>query len=113
MNIFETFTVSDYIIAVLGVLCVILGIIQLCTKKCIGIAKIDQFTEESVGKFAVVSSVIYILGGIVISAAPFAVIYINSQNFGFSLPTQLPGWTLTAVVLMVLIAQISIFKKKL
>ena len=113
MNIFETIAVYDYIIAVVGVLGVILGIAQLFAKRCIGIMKIDQFTEESAGKFAVVSSVIYIIGGIVTAAAPFAVSYINSQNFGFSLPTLLPSWILIATVAVVLIAQASILKKKL
>ena len=49
MNIFETIPAYDYIIAVLGVLGVILGIAQLCAKRCIGIMKIKQFTEESAG----------------------------------------------------------------
>ena len=113
MSIFETIPAYDYIIAVLGVLGVILGIAQLGAKRCIGIMKIKQFTEESAGRFAVVSSVIYILGGIITAAAPFAVSYINSQNFGFSLPTQLPSWILLAVVAVVLIAQASTLKKKL
>ena len=113
MNIFETIPAYDYVIAVMGVLGVILGIAQLCAKRCIGIMKIKQFTEESAGRFAVVSSVIYILGGILTAAAPFAVSYINSQNFGFSLPTQLPSWILIAVVAVVLIAQTSTLKKKL
>ena len=111
MNIFETIPAYDYIIAVLGVLGVILGIAQLGAKRCIGIMKIDQYTGESAGRFAVISSVIYILGGILTAAAPFAVSYINSQNFGFSLPTQLPSWI--AVVAVILIAQASILKKKL
>ena len=113
MNIFETILAYDYITAVIGVLGVILGIAQLCAKRCIGIMKIDQFTDESAGRFATVSSVIYILGGIITAAAPFAVSYINSQNFGFSLPTLLPSWILIAVVAVVLIAQTSILKKKL
>lgn len=112
MNIFETIPVLDYITAVFGMLGVILGIAQLYTKRCIGIMKIDQYTEESAGKFAVVSSVIYIIGGIITAAAPFAVSYINLQNFGFSLPTRLPSWTLIAAVGVVLIAQFSILKKK-
>lgn len=113
MNIFETISIIDYIIAVFGVLGVILGIVQLYTKRCIGIMKIDQYTGESAGRFAVISSVIYILGGIITAAAPFAVSYINSQNFGFSLPAQLPSWTLFAAVAVVLIAQFSILKKKI
>ena len=112
MNIFETIPAYDYIIAVLGVLGVILGIAQLGAKRCIGIMKIDQYTGESAGRFAVISSVIYILGGILTAAAPFAVSYINSQNFGVSLPTQLPSWILIAVVAVALIAQTSTLKKK-
>lgn len=113
MNIFETIPAYDYIIAVVGVLGVILGIAQLGAKRCIGIMKIDQYTGESAGRFAVISSVIYILGGILTAAAPFAVSYINLQNFGFSLPTQLPSWTMFAAVVVVLIAQFSILKKKI
>ena len=112
MNIFETLSVTDYIIAVLGVLALILGIVQLCAKRCIGVAKIKQFTEESVSKFTVVSSIIYIIGGILIVAAPLAVKYINSQNFGFSLPTQIPNWTIVAVIIFAFIAQTSILKRK-
>ena len=113
MSIFETIPAYDYIIAVLGVLGVILGIAQLGAKRCIGIMKIDQYTGESAGRFATVSSVIYILGGILTAAAPFAVSYINSQNFGFSLSTLIPSRIMIVVVAVVLIAQVSILKKKL
>lgn len=116
MSIFETIlksaTTFDYVIAVIGVLCIILGIAQLCTKKSIGVGKIDTYTRESVGKFAVVSSVIYILGGIVTAVSPFAVKYINMMNYGFKLPTALSSWILTAVIVLVLIVQLSILKKK-
>lgn len=116
MNIFETIfktaTTFDYIIAVIGVLCIILGIAQLCSKKCIGVGKIDTYTEESVGRFSVVSSVIYILGGIATAAAPFAVKYVNLMNYGFNLPKSLSSWILTALVVLLLIAQFSILKKK-
>lgn len=112
MELFQTATVFDYVLLVLGLLCVILGIAQLCTKKSIGIGKIDTYTKESVRTFAAVSSVIYILGGIVTAAAPFAVKYINSQSFGFSVPTSVPNWIIAGVLLLVLVAQLAILKKK-
>lgn len=47
MNILVTLTVFDYIIAGCGAFCVILAIAQLCIRKCIGIAKMNQYTDES------------------------------------------------------------------
>lgn len=112
IGLFQAATLFDYVLLVVGLLCVILGIAQLCTKKGIGIGKIDTFTKESVRTFSVVSSVIYILGGIVTAAAPFAVKYINSQSFDFSIPTSVPNWILTGVILLVFVAQFAILKKK-
>ena len=113
MNIFETLTVHDYATAIIGVLGVILGIAQLCTKKCIGLLTIDSYTETSARKFTIVSGVIYLIGGIVTAVAPFVVNYINSQNSGFSLPSDILIWIVIAVVAIVLIAQFSILKRKL
>ncbi|MGN0597877.1 MAG: hypothetical protein ACI4J1_11195 [Ruminiclostridium sp.] len=112
MNVFDTMTVFDYIILSVGILSVILGIVQLCVKRCIGIMKIDRYTEESAGKFTRISSVIYILGGIITAAAPLVVNYINLNNYGFSLSTTLPRWILYAVVAVLIIAQFIILKKK-
>ncbi|MGN0455414.1 MAG: hypothetical protein ACI4F2_00965, partial [Acutalibacteraceae bacterium] len=60
-----------------------------------------------------VSGVIYLIGGIVTAVAPFAVKFINSQNFGFSLPSDSLSLIVLAVVALVLIAQFSILKRKL
>lgn len=113
MNIFETLTVYDYATAIIGVLGVILGIAQLCTKKCIGLLTIGSYTETSARKFTIVSGVIYLIGGIVTAVAPFVVNYINSQNSGFSLHSDILIWIVIAVVAIVLIAQFSILKRKL
>ena len=113
MNIFEALTVHDYVTAITGVLGVVLGIAQLCTKKCIGLLTIGSYTETSARKFTLVSGVIYLVGGIVTAVAPFVVKYINSQNFGFSLSSDIQTWLVIAVVIVVLIAQFSILKRKL
>lgn len=113
MNVFETLTVYDYVTAITGVLAVILGIAQLCTKKCIGLLTIGSYTETSARKFTMVSGVIYLIGGIVTAVAPFVVKYINSQNFGFSLSSDILSLIVLAVVALVLIAQFSILKRKL
>ncbi|MGN0490625.1 hypothetical protein [Ruminococcus sp.] len=112
MNVFETLTVYDYVTAITGVLAVILGIAQLCTKKCIGLLTIGSYTETSARKFTLVSGVIYLVGGIVTAVAPFGVKYINSQNFGFSLSSDILSLIVLAVVALVLIAQFSILKRK-
>lgn len=112
MNVFETLTVYDYVTAITGVLGVILGIAQLCSKKCIGLLTIDSYTETSARKFTFVSGVIYLIGGIVIAVAPFGVKFVNSQNFGFSLSSDILIWIIIAVVAIVLIAQFSILKRK-
>ena len=113
MNVFEALTVYDYATAITGVLGVILGIAQLCTKKCIGLLTIGSYTEASARKFTLVSGVIYLIGGIVTAVAPFVVKFINAQNFGFSLPSDILIWIVIAVVAIVLIAQFSILKRKL
>lgn len=113
MNIFETLTVYDYVTAITGVLAVILGIAQLCTKKCVGLLTIGSYTETSARKFTIVSGVIYLIGGIVTAVAPFGVNFINSQNFGFSLPSDILSWIVITVVAMILIAQFSILRRKL
>lgn len=113
MNVFEALTVYDYATAITGVLGVILGIAQLCTKKCIGLLTIGSYTEASARKFTLVSGVIYLVGGIVTAVAPFVVKFINAQNFGFSLPSDILIWIVIAVVAIVLIAQFSILKRKL
>ena len=112
MNIFETMTALDYINLAIGIIAVILGISQCILKKCIGIAKMDRYTKESAARFAKVSSIIYILGGIIIAAAPIIVNYINSKDFGFSLATELPNWTIYGFVAVVIILQFSILRKK-
>ena len=113
MNVFEALSVYDYATAITGVLAVILGIAQLCTKKCVGLLTIGSYTETSARKFTIVSGVIYLIGGIVTAVAPFGVTFINSQNFGFSLPSDILGYIVLAVVALVLIAQFSILKRKL
>lgn len=113
MNIFETITGFDYLLIVAGVLGIFLGIVQICSKRCIGIINIEQYTAESAKKFSVISSVIYIAGGILTAAAPIAIKYINLSDFGFSLPTALPNWILLATVAILLFAQLSMFKKKI
>ena len=113
MNVFETLSVYDYVTAITGVLAVILGIAQLCTKKCVGLLTIGSYTETSARKFTLVSGVLYLIGGIVTAVSPFAVKFINSQNFGFSLSSDILVWIVLAVVALVLIAQFSILKRKL
>ncbi|MGN0596593.1 MAG: hypothetical protein ACI4J1_04625 [Ruminiclostridium sp.] len=112
MNILETMTVLDYINLVIGIIAVILGILQCITKKCISIMKIDRYTTESAAKFTKISSVIYILGGIIIAAVPLIVNYINLKDFGFSLSTELSSWIVLGFVAVVIIVQSSILRKK-
>ena len=112
MNIFETMTALDYINLAIGIMAVILGILQCILKKCIGIGKIDRYSKESAARFAKISSVIYILGGIIIAAAPIIVNYINSNDFGFSLATGLSSWTIYGFVAVIIILQFSILRKK-
>ena len=112
MNIFETMTALDYINLAIGIIAVILGISQCILKKCIGIAKMDRYTKESAARFTKVSSIIYILGGIIIAAATIIVNYINSKDLGFSLATELPNWTIYGFVAVVIILQFSILRKK-
>ena len=111
MNILETMTVLDYINLVIGIIAVILGILQCITKKCIGIVKIDRYTAESAAKFTKISSVIYILGGIIITAFPLIVNYINLKDFGFSLSTELSSWIVIGFAAVVIIVQSSILRK--
>lgn len=113
MDILKSITVLDYVTVACGVVCLILGIAQLCVKRCLGISNLKQYTERSIKTFAVFSSIIYLIGGVFISVGPFAISYINSQHYGFTLPTALPEWILAGTLLLVLIAQLTILKKKL
>ena len=102
----------DYIIAASGVLAVVIGIIQLVTKKCVGIMNIEIYTDESTRRFAFVSGIIYLLGGILIAAAPFIINFINTQNFGFELSQSISRWIFLLVLAIILISQFSILKRK-
>lgn len=106
MNVF------DYIIVAVGVLAVIIGIIQLSTKKCVGILYIDIYTDESASKFALVSGIIYLIGGILTVVAPFIINYINTQNVGIELSQSISRWIFLIALLISLIAQFSVLKRK-
>lgn len=113
MDILKSITVLDYVTVACGVVCLILGIAQLCVKRCLGISNLKQYTESSIKSFAIVSSIIYLIGGVLLVIAPFVVSYINLQHYGFTLPTALPEWILVGTLLLVLIAQLTVLKKKL
>ena len=65
----------DYTIIATGVLAVVIAIFQLTTKKCVGIMNIDIYTDESASKFAFVSGIMYLFGGILTATVPFIANY--------------------------------------
>lgn len=91
--------VMDYISVAVGILGFILGVAQLISKRCIGILSIDQYTEKSAKKFAIISGILYVIGGIAIAVVPFVA---KSIEFEVTL----------GVVAIVLIAQFTTLEKR-
>ncbi|MGN1432454.1 MAG: hypothetical protein ACI4XI_02015 [Ruminococcus sp.] len=73
---------------------------------------IDIYTDESAKKFAFVSGIVYLFGGILTAVAPFIVNYINTQNFGFDLSQSISRWIFIIVLIIILISQFTILKRK-
>ncbi|MGN0509423.1 MAG: hypothetical protein ACI4GX_09305 [Ruminococcus sp.] len=102
----------DYTIIATGVLAVVIAIFQLTTKKCVGIMNIDIYTDESASKFAFVSGIIYLFGGILTATAPFIANYINTHDFGIDLSQETSCFVLLIVLAAILVSQFTILKKK-
>lgn len=110
MSIFGL-SVIECITVAIGTFLAIIGIVQLIKKKCVGF-NTSSYTEESAKKFAIISGVIYTVFGLLDALYPIVTKYLTAQFSGLEFLYELNIWIIIVAVILVLIFQFSVLKKK-
>lgn len=104
-------TIFDYLITVVGVFLAVLGVVQLITKKPYLIKKYG-YTDESLRKFALISGAFYTFAGIVMALFKPLIVCFKAQLPFLENISSLNNWFILAVLIIMLIIQMSVLKQK-